>query len=486
MLYQIKFGTDGWRSVIADGFTYTNVQRVTQSTCHVLKKISKSKLILVGYDHRFLSNEFAKTVAEVALGNGYKVEVSSGPITSPTLSFNVKSRKAAIGVMITASHNPAVFNGFKLKGPHGGSANQELTNQVENCVDINPPAIKSEGGKESDFVSSYVAWLKKMSPPKMIQQLKHDVIFDSMHGPGGKIFEDVLGQAKKVHVIRKEAHPLFGGVNPEPIEVNLGILKEMVLRKKALVGIAVDGDGDRIGLVDNKGHYIPPHTVMPLILKHLIESRKLKGKVVQTVSMGYLPGRIAQKFKLAFEEVPVGFKHIAQRISEEKVLMGGEESGGFGVGIWSPERDGLLCALLILEILAKEKKPLSDIIEDLYKTYGVSNFKRVDFQLKSAIDKEKWTQNIQSHIGEKISQNPVKRVDVQDGIKVVLEDDSWVLMRPSGTEPLIRTYSEGTSMKIVKDLLTEAERLVHLPPPKPPRSKGKAKGERKRTRRISL
>lgn len=463
----IEFGTDGWRSVIADGFTFTNVRRVTQAACDVLRKTSKSRLLLIGYDRRFFSKRFAETAARVAVGNGFKVEISSDPIGSPTLSYQVKNRRAAAGFMITASHNPFQFNGFKIKGPHGGSVDETVTRLIEERIDAGDIRDSNNALKTADFHPGYFSDLKKRVPSSVIHKLKSPIVFDAMHGPGGRMFQSLLPKNSKILYLRDEPDPLFGGASPEPIEPNLTALKEAVIANKAGAGIAVDGDVDRIGVVDNFGRYLPPHTVMPLLLLHLIENRKLKGKVVQTVSMGYLPARIAREFKLPFEEVSVGFKHIAQRIISEKVLLGGEESGGYGVGLWAPERDGLVCALLLIELLAKEKSPLSELVEKMMSRFGKSNFKRVDFPLDHPVPKEAWTNNIQTHLPEKIGGLAVRQVLSFDGIKVFLEDDSWVLMRPSGTEPLIRTYAESPDIKLMDALIAEADRLVHIPIPSP-------------------
>lgn len=479
MPYEIKFGTDGWRAIIGDGFTFANVKRVAQAACDVTRQNSKSRLILVGYDRRFFSEKFAETAASVAQANGFKVEMTDEPCSSPALSFQVKARKAAIGFMITASHNPYKFNGFKLKGPHGGSVDEDVTRAVENRVDVNEPQVSSDPIKRTDFNTSYLASLKTRVKPSLAG-LKGPVVFDAMHGPGGVLFEQLYSNRDKLIMIRKESDPLFGGVNPEPIEQNLKALVDKVRETKACAGIAVDGDADRIGLIDDKGRYLPPHTVMPLLLLHLVEGRKLKGKLVQTVSMGYLPERIAKHFKLPFEQTPVGFKYVARIMGKDKVLLGGEESGGYGIGLWSPERDGLLCALLIIEMLAERKKPLSAVVDELYQRFGVSHFKRVDFNLAAPIDKEPWTAKVAASFGPQVAGMNVKNVNTSDGFRLTLEDDSWLLMRPSGTEPLLRTYSEGTTRKIVDDLLNEAHKIATAPPEKKKKEPGDAKKSKKR------
>lgn len=459
----LKFGTEGWRAIMADEFTFDNVKRVTQAVCNVLPSFSKEKLVLVGYDHRFFSKKFALVVAQVVSANKFRVELSKEPISSPALSFATKKRHAAIGIMITASHNPYPFNGFKLKGPHGGSVDEVVTKAVEAALDRIPYLWSNTEIKESNFLDDYLTSLKKCVSFPFFRRLKGTVVFDSMHGPGALLLKRVVGEHAHIVYERAEADPLFGGAAPEPVEKYLEGLKNRVIATKAIMGIAVDGDADRIGVVDDQGRYLPPQTVMPLLLLHLIENRKLKGKVLQTVSMGYLPQRIAHHFKLTFEEVPVGFKHIAHRMTQEKVVFGGEESGGYGVGLWSPERDGLLCTLLLMEMVSQNQKPLSFLVEDLYKRFGQSIFKRVDFSLPAPVDKPLWTQRILDDINLGQHGLKIKNINPIDGVKIHLDDDSWVLMRPSGTEPLIRTYSEGTTMQSVEQLLISAKRWAHLP-----------------------
>jgi len=476
-MIKIKFGTDGWREKIADDFTFSNVEKLAQATCDVMRKKSRSRLLLVGYDNRFLSKEFAFTVGKIGLANGFKVEVSDQPGTSPGLAYQVKTRKAAVGVMITASHNPSTFSGYKLKGPHGGSVAEDLTQEIESQLENVEIKNTQAPLKESDLNGGYIKWLKGKVKLNNLNHIKGGVVLDSMFGPTGIIFEKLCADHKKVEVIRTSRDPLFGGINPEPIEKNLKFLQETVLRKKAGVGIACDGDGDRVGVVDEKGRYIPPHTVMPLLIQHLVLNRKLKGKIVQTVSMGYLPGRMAHKYKIPFEEVSVGFKYISSKMVREKVILGGEESGGFGVGLWLPERDGVLSGLLLLEMLGQVEKPLSLLIQNLQEEYGRSVFKRVDFPVKEPGDKKTWTETLQQRITEKFGSRKVKKINALDGLKITMEDDSWVLMRPSGTEPLVRTYAEGENQKIVTDLLSEADRLIHLPPPRAHRNHQKSSGK---------
>jgi len=462
MRYEIQFGTDGWRAVIADRFTSANVAEVARAACAVARQLSKSRLLLVGYDRRFFSERFAGIAADVAAANGYRVEMSSEAISSPALSFHVAKRKAALGFMITASHNPYYFNGFKLKGAHGGSVDESVTAAVEAELGGGFEPLGRGEVRRTDMVSAYLVSLKKRVSLEAIRRYKGPFVFDGMHGPGGDLMRKLLGSPKNTTFIRSSVDPFFGGVNPEPIEKNLDALKEAVLANKAAAGLAVDGDADRVGVVDDKGRYLPPHTVMPLLLLHLIEDRRLSGMVAQTVSMGYLTERIAKSFSRPFEQTPVGFKHIAKKMGETKVLLGGEESGGYGVGIWSPERDGLLCALLLMEMLAVRKRPLSTIVDDIHTRFGASHFERVDFALPDAVNKTEWTERATALIAPEIGGQAVREKNTTDGLKVVLADDSWALLRPSGTEPLLRTYSEATSPALVAALLAEAKRVAEL------------------------
>ncbi len=454
----IHFGTDGWRGLIARDFTFDNLRRTADALARALPGRS---VVAVGYDHRFLSGEFARTAAGVLAARGHRIVLFDRPTTSPALSFSLKALKARAGVMITASHNPAGYNGFKIKAPPGRSADLALTSRVESLLEPDLPSLM--GGE--DFRSynpdaGYLAHLLSRREPKCWRRgAGARVVFDAMHGSGGALGAALWRRLDlKGEILRAERDPLFGGTAPEPIEKNLAPLAEAVRRSRAAVGIAVDGDGDRLGAVDERGDYLPPHAVFPIVLRHLVENRRLRGAVVQAVSLGYVSERVAREHKLPFVEVPVGFKHVADRMAKTRVLWGGEESGGYGVGLWSLERDGLLAGLLLVEAVLASGKALSALRRETAERFGASSFARADLSLKAPVaDKAVWVQTILKRIPGKLAGLAVKETRALDGLKIVLTDDSWVLLRPSGTEPLLRTYAESPTPAVTRALLSKAQ-----------------------------
>ena len=466
----VKFGTDGWRGIIAKDFTFENVGIVAQALADYINAGSRQQavgsrkaislhstpyalypVVIVGYDYRFLSEKFALKVARVLIGSGVKAAVSKTAVTSPSISLYCKQNNA-YGIMITASHNPPDWNGIKIKLQYGGSVSEKVINDVSSF--LGKGVVKNYSGEipRKDVLPAYKKYLKSLINIKTAPRLK--IVVDPMNGSGCGIFESLL--ENNVFSVRSIRDPLFSGFNPEPIEQNLGILKKEILKVKAAVGFAFDGDADRLGLVDDRGRYLPPHIVFPLILLYLVESKKLKGKVVQAISLGYLSERIAKKYSLPFEEVPVGFKYICQKMLEGDVLLGGEESGGYGWKGTIPERDGILNALLIYEMLSKTGKKLSFLVEDMQKRFGKSSFLRRDIKLSAPVNKDDFTEFVRNHIK---SLRKVREVRTYDGIKIIFADDRWLLMRPSGTEPVLRTYSETPSLKDTQGLLDFAEKI---------------------------
>lgn len=452
----IRFGTDGWRGRLASEFTFHNVRRAADALARTLPPRSR---VAVGGDHRFLSAEFARAVAGVLSARGHKPFLADGPTTSPALSFALKGLRAAAGVMITASHNPPTDNGFKLKIPPGRSAPPEWTARLEAA--LLPEDPPSTGGGVEDFpaLDGYVAWLLSRRAPAAWSRKKFPVVVDAMHGPGGRVWERLFAAARwPGAVIRADRDPTFGGAAPEPIEKNLSLLAETVRAKKAALGLALDGDADRLGVVDDTGVYLPPHTVFPLLLRHLTENRGLKGAVVQAVSLGYVSERLARSRGLPVVEVPVGFKHVADEIKKRRVVLGGEESGGYGVGLWSAERDGVLMGLLLMELVALSGRPLSALTRELAAAHGPSVFQRADLPLRAPVtDKALWVQAVSKRVPEKFAGRAVKDRRTLDGLKVIFDDDAWVLLRPSGTEPLMRVYAETPDAARTAQLLTKAQ-----------------------------
>ncbi|MBI5574230.1 MAG: phosphoglucomutase/phosphomannomutase family protein [Elusimicrobia bacterium] len=480
----IKFGTDGWRGIIAKDFTFKNVGIAAQAIADYIKseikgmeirKLGKVKnlisqspnlsipAVIIGYDNRFLSDKFALHTAKVFSANGISAVVSSVAATSPSVSLYCKKNNC-LGIMITASHNPPVWNGLKIKLQYGGSVSEKIIDTISGFLYKNEVKITDDEIKTADIINDYKKYLKslvRLNLPRPCSQergsvSKLKITIDSMYGSGVGIFEQMFKNGKNIIAIHNNRDPLFSGINPEPIEKNLMELKKAVLKNRSAVGFAFDGDADRLGVIDDKGRYLSPHIVFPLILLYLLEGRKMKGKVVQAVSLGYLSERIAKKFNTPFEEVSVGFKYICEKMLNEDVLLGGEESGGYGWSGGIPERDGILNALLITEMLSGTKKKLSMLVDDLQKIFGKSYYKRIDIKLKQPVDKDDFTNYVKKIISKK---KGIREVRTYDGIKIIFENDNWLLLRPSGTEPVLRTYSETDSIAKTDKLLDFAGKI---------------------------
>ncbi len=457
---EIKFGTDGWRAVIAREFTYENVERVAQAYADFLTResdLTQPPFVVIGFDRRFLSEKFAARAAEVMVGNGFRIALFGDAQPTPLISWAVKDLGANGGVMITASHNPANFNGFKIKAPWGGSAAPETTRQVENLVDATPPkrAAVTDDGHEllAPATERYRQQIASYVDLDRLKNASGKVIVDPMHGSAGRWVENFLrGGALSVETIRDFRDPLFGGVNPEPIDQNLGPLKQRVVEAGALVGLATDGDADRVGAVDERGRTMTMHDVVPLLLLHLARARKIDGSVVVTVSQSVLTKRIAHEMGLKVYETPIGFKYIADLMLKEDVLLGAEESGGIGVRGHIPERDGVLNSLLFLESIVNAGKPPSEMLADLHREFGEFHFGRRDLHMPVSRGQE-----LVARLSEKPPENfasfAVTNVETMDGAKLIFDDESWLLFRQSGTEPMLRIYSEATSVAKMQQLL---------------------------------
>jgi len=494
----IKFGTDGWRAIIAREFTFANLERVAQAyadyltSCEessLLKQLvdvgqvsqdeaegslftnvvrkavtSASRLVIVGFDRRFLSEHFARRAAEVIVANGFRIALFQEAVPTPLVSWAVKDLGASGGVVITASHNPPEFNGFKIKASWGGSAAPETTSAVEKFVDVNPPKrseIKTDGHELLEpAIQSYREQVSSYIDLDRLRGSSGLVVVDPMHGSGGKWVESFLAGGKlKVETIRAERDPLFGGVNPEPIDRNLGSLKQRVIETKALVGLATDGDADRVGAVSERGETMTMHDVVPLLLLHLARNRKMTGGVVRTFSQSVLLERIAAAHNLKLHETPIGFKYIAELMLKEDILLGAEESGGIGVKGHIPERDGILNSLLFLEAIVTAGKPPSEMLRELHREFGEFHFGRRDLHI--AVHKGmQLVKSIASEPPAEFAGYHVARVETVDGTKLVFEDESWLLFRQSGTEPVLRIYAEATTVKKMEMLLDGAEKCA--------------------------
>lgn len=462
---EIKFGTDGWRALIAREYTFANLERVTQAYADLLLAEavgSHTPFVIVGYDRRFMSENFAARAAEVLAGNGCRVSLFLEAAPTPLVSWAVKDLSADGGVVITASHNPPDFNGFKIKAPWGGSAAPATTAKVERLIDASQPKRASGSYDSANLemaVESYKKQIASYIDLERLQSLKATVIVDPMHGSGGHWVESFLSRGKlQVETIRGTRDPLFGGVNPEPIDSNLGALKQRVRETQALVGLATDGDADRVGAVDERGRTMTMHDVVPLVLLHLARNRGMRGGVVRTFSQSVLLKRIAAAHDLKLYETPIGFKYVADLMLNDDILMGAEESGGIGVKNHIPERDGILNSLLFLEAIATAGKAPSEMLRELHEEFGEFYFGRRDRQVEVTAGQNlvnKLATSPPNHIaGDKV-------IDVQttDGTKLLFADESWLLFRQSGTEPMLRIYAEATSTAKMTTLLNDGENM---------------------------
>jgi alpha-D-glucose phosphate-specific phosphoglucomutase len=465
---KIKFGTDGWRGVIADDFTFANVAKVAQAISDYYQtQPDRQKGLIVGYDARFLSREFAEEVAQVLAGNGLSVVLSQKDIPTQCVSFVITDKNLAGGVMITASHNPPKFNGVKIRGSFGGSAPPETTSAIESFLDKRKPkkislneAEKKELLKKEDLVPGYLKKVESFLDMDLMKKAHLKVIHDPMYGTGDGFVEKILRSSKcEVVTIHHKYNPGFGGIDPEPIEENLEDLKSKVIKEGADLGVATDGDADRLGIVNNEGRYLTPHQVFSLLLLYLVEEKKLRGGIVKTVSLGYQPERIARKFNLSCDEVPVGFKYVCDKMQEKDILFGGEESGGYGFRDYLMERDGILSGLLFVEMIARIGSPLSAILQQMEDRFGTSFFKRIDFA-EATMNKPEMIKKLSSSSASTLGGIPIRQIKTIDGVKFFMKDDSWLLIRPSGTEPKVRVYAEASSPSQLERLMEEGVQMV--------------------------
>jgi phosphomannomutase len=460
----IKFGTDGWRGVIAQDFTFTNVRLVSQAIADYFASEQEPQ-ILVGYDSRFLASEFAAAAAEVLAANGIKVLFSCSFAPTPVFSYYTAKKNLAGAIIITASHNPAKYNGLKVKTRAGESAGPQLTKQFEERVkklskqdvkqDSFATALKAKQIQVIDPLPLYLNLLKSFVTVDL-SRLK--VVVDPLYGASQRFFAQFLtAQGVQVIEIHNSHDVTFGGLNPEPIEPHIDSLKREVVANKAHLGLAFDGDGDRIGAVDEGGNFVNAHQIFALLLRYLVEELNLTGTVVKTVSTTRMIDSLAYRYGLELVETPIGFKYIAQQFQTKDVLIGGEESGGLAFKNHLPERDGLLSGLLLLQAVKKAQKPLSVLVKELAKLTGPAHYGRLDLQfnhispaaLNQFLHKEKFSLPLK-----------VKEVKDIDGFKCIFTDASWLMIRPSGTEPIVRVYAEADSRAKLKQLLSYGEGLV--------------------------
>ncbi|NPB06913.1 MAG: phosphoglucomutase/phosphomannomutase family protein [Aquificae bacterium] len=457
---QIRFGTDGWRAVIGEGFTFPAVESVARAHARVLKREGK-KRVLVGYDRRFLSEAFARRVADAFKEEGLEVKLAGSACTTPMVSFGVKYLGYDGGVMITASHNPPEYNGYKIKDETGGPAPEELVKQVEEELKRLPKERPASYEHElQELRRPYVKKLRELMPLELFNERELLLVHDAMYGTSAGLLEFILKDTKvTVAGIRQHRDALFGGHPPEPVEKYVKITQEKVRALNAFMGVVNDGDGDRLALVDERGSFVNTQLVYALLMLHVLKNKKMRGTVVKTVSTSYLADRIARAYGVKLIEVPVGFKHVNRVIrSGEPVVFGGEESGGFGFPHYLPERDGTFSALMILEFLLLEDRSLSAAVNELLKNFGPAHYGRVDLRVEP--EAKERIKSLKANPPEKLGPYAVKEVRTADGLKLVFDDDAWLLMRPSGTEPLVRVYAESPSAEQTEKLLELGLKLL--------------------------
>jgi alpha-D-glucose phosphate-specific phosphoglucomutase len=474
----IRFGTDGWRAVIAETFTFGNLRLVAQAVAdYVIKQANGGPQpeVVVGFDTRFLSDRFAAETARVLAANGIITWLARTDAPTPAISYNVLDKKAVAGVVITASHNPPRYNGFKLKASYGGSALPEQCAEVERLLEVaqrearGPNLMDYDKAIEQGMIrrfnptNAYYEHLESLVDLDKISQAELRIVADPMYGSGRTAVRSLLSRSRcHVTEIRGDLNPGFGGIHPEPIRKYLDMLAATIQTEHADVGLATDGDADRIGAMDGQGNFVDPHTIMSLALRYLAEKRGLVGDVVKTVSTTMMINRIAAKYGLKVYETPVGFNHIADHMMNGDVLIGGEESGGISIKGHIPEGDGILMAMLLLEIMGDAGVPLVEIVQDLQQKFGPTCYERTDFHLKKPVPKKEMVEQIKAKAPATMAGETVREVHTFDGIKFVLADDSWLLIRPSGTEPVLRVYSEATSAEMVKALLDAGRMMVGI------------------------
>ena len=472
----IKFGTDGWRAIIADTFTFENVRYAAQATAEYFKSVEgPERAVFVGFDVRYQSKAFARAAAEVMAANGFRVVMLDRPYPTPYVSFEVRRRKFVGGIMITASHNPPAFNGFKVKAHFGGSATPAITAKIEQAVAaVTSNASRCDAYDRRSFVDSrpplpvetispehyYFDHLKSLVDWNLIARSKLKIVVDSMHGCGGYILEELLRETScSVQTIRGNPDPLFGGIHPEPMMPQLEPLGRAVRESGSHVGLATDGDADRLGIVDENGQYINTLQTLSLLLLHVYRNKGWRGAVARTYSQSLLIPRIAQKLGLPLYECPIGFKNIGELMLESEILIGGEESGGIGLSRHLPERDGIFINLLFLDLLAASGKTCTELMHDMWREFGEFHYDRRDLHVPIQTGQavvERW----RTAPPGTLAGRRVQSIGQLDGSKVFLEQDSWILFRQSGTEPLLRVYCEAPTALAVSEIMAAGLKFV--------------------------
>jgi len=474
MLNPIKFGTDGWRAVIAEDFTFENVRYCAQGVASYLKAKGLAKRgIAIGYDYRFASEDFAAATAEVMAGNGIHTWLSPKAIPTPQVCFTVLQKKAGGGIVITASHNPAKYNGFKFREETGISVSSEVSTEVEKYIHqaLSAQKVQQMPLTEAlnrklveylDLTEDYLAQISRLVDIEKIRKAGLNIIIDSMYGAGCGLFRQLLGGGtNKLTEINGERNPSFPGINPEPITPNLKKLSGMVVRRKANIGLATDGDADRIGIIDEKGNFLTQLQVFALLILYLLEVRGERGAVVKTVTSTSMVDRLGEIYQVPVYETPVGFKYVAPLFLQHNALIGGEESGGYGLRGHVPERDSLPAGLYIIDFMLRTGKTPSQLLDYLYSKVGPHYYDRLDLHFSSEA-REQIIEHVRKASPGLINDVKVVKTDTLDGFRYILADNSWLLIRFSGTEPVLRVYSEAFSPEQVQKILLAGKKLTGI------------------------
>lgn len=467
----VKFGTDGWRGIIADDFTYANVRVAASAIANYVLEHEDAKAgVCVGWDTRFGSRSFAVVVANVLASAGIPVQLASGVTPTPALSYAVRERKAAGGVMITSSHNPAEWNGVKYKATYGGSGKPSIMTSIESyLLKPMPQAEKAAKIEEVDFLPDYIGALEKFVDLKAIKASGYKFLIDVMYGAGRGVVAGIFSRAGIPFVeIRNVINPAFPGINPEPILPHIKAAQQAVVAEKCDAGLITDGDADRIGGVDEHGNVVDAHRIFSILAWWLLERKKWPGEVTRAFNTTKMIDRIAAKYGRKLNEHGIGFKYVVDFMLEKEILIGGEESGGVGISKHLPERDGMLNSLLLANVMADEKKTLGELVAMLQGEFGVHEYGRVDMHIEEEIKQSAITR---AKAGvDNIAGMKVLRTETLDGIKFFLENpkctgkpnaaETWLLLRASGTEPLLRVYCESCSKESVDEVLNAAQQFV--------------------------
>jgi phosphoglucomutase len=459
----IRFGTSGWRAIIADEFTFENVRKVTEAICSYLKKdsVESGKILIIGHDSRFMGEKFCEVAAEIAKKKGFRVLLCNHPTPTPTISHAIRDQKAVGGINFTASHNPPEYQGIKFSTADGAPALPEITKQIENNFETGASVEDASGGsiEEFDARPAYLDDLKTKINLKAIAEAKGKYAYDALWGTGRGYLDKILrGNGLECETIHDWRDVTFGGQSPEPGEEHLDELREAVKSNNLTLGISTDGDGDRFGVIDSNGEFITPNQLIAILTDYLFESRGWKEGVARSVATSHLIDRVAEMRGIKLYETPVGFKFIGELINEDKIILGGEESAGLSIKGHFPEKDGILACLLAAEAVAVRRKSLTEQLEELYAKVGKLESGRIGVKL---------TDDVAARLKEKLSQEPseiggkkIEKINRTDGVKFIFTDGSWMLMRPSGTEPLVRIYAESESKEDLEVLLEQGRRYL--------------------------